>query len=322
MKIGNLTFSVLSMACAGVMAYGSPSFAKDYPDKQIEIVVPYAAGGGTDLLARAFADTAKKYASQPFGVINKTGGAGAIGFSEIARSRPNGYKIGTGTVELAMLPHMGLANFTTKDFTPIARLNAEPSAITVKIDAPWNTYQEFMDYVKENPTKVRVGNSGTGAIWHIAAAALEEKTGAKLSHIPYDGGNPAVTALLGGHIEAVTVSSQEVSSQVDGGQLKMLAVMADERLAKYPDVPTLKELGVDLTVATWRGIVAPKNIPEDVTKKLREISKQTVEDPAFQETLNKMNLTSAYLDADEFAAAIEKDDAFFAETMKRLGIGQ
>ena len=297
MKSRQLISRLLTTLCASVMLLGANAQAADYPKKQIELIVPFSAGGGTDLVSRAFADTAKKYLSEPIGVVNKTGGGGAIGLTDIARARPDGYKIGTGTSEINMLPHMGRVAFTVNDFVPIARLNAEPSAITVNVDSPWKTYDEFIAYAKANPGKVRIGNSGTGAIWHLAAEALADKTGAKFSHVPYDGANPAITALLGNHIEAVTVSPAEVVNHVKAGTVRILAVMADERVPAFDQVPTLKEKGVDLTIMTWRGIMVPKKTPQNVVDVLRTAAKKTTDDPAFKEVLTKMNLTSAYLDA-------------------------
>lgn len=299
-----------------------PALAADYPRKPIELIVPYAAGGGTDLVSRAFADAAKTHLPQSIGVVNKTGGAGAVGLSEIMAARPDGYKIGMGTVEIAMLPHMGVVRFSIDDFTPIARLNAEPSAITVNVDSPIKTFDDFLAEAKANPGKIRIGNSGTGAIWHLAASALEDKAGVTFNHIPYDGANPAVTALLGGHIEAVTVSPAEVVSHVRAGKLRILAVMNDERVAAFPDVPTLKEKGIDLTVATWRGIVVPKKTPDDVVAALRTAVKATAEEASFKEALAKMNLTHAYADAPEFRKVMEKDNAFFKTTMTKLGIAK
>lgn len=308
--------------CASTMLLGAAVHAADYPTKQIELVVPFSAGGGTDLVSRAFADTAKKYLSEPMGVVNKTGGGGAVGLTDIATARPNGYKIGMGASEIDMLPHMGLVAFKADDFTPIARLNAEPSAISVNADSPWKTYEEFMAYAKANPGKIRIGNSGTGAIWHLAAEALAEKTGVKFSHVPYDGANPAITALLGGHIEAVTVSPAEVVNHVKAGKIRLLAVMADQRSPAFDQVPTLKEKGVDLTIMTWRGIMVPKKTPQNIVNVLREASKQTAGDPAFKEALTKMNLTLAYLDAPEFKAFVAKDNQFFKELMTKLGIAK
>ncbi|PAS92746.1 MAG: ABC transporter substrate-binding protein [Candidatus Dactylopiibacterium carminicum] len=316
------TFSKLMLGLSAVLLAGGVAQAADYPTKQIELIVPYAAGGGTDLVARAYADAAKKYLPQAIGVVNKTGGAGAVRLTEIMASRPDGYKIGMGTVEIAMLPHMGVARFTVDDYIPIARLNAELTAITVNAEAPWKTIDEFLAYAKANPGKVRIGNSGTGAIWHIAAEAIEEKTGLTFNHIPYDGANPAVTALLGKHIEAVSVSPAEVIAHVAAGKLRILAVGADERAKAFPDVPTLKEKGVDVSIYTWRGIVVPKKTPQAVVNVLREASKKTAEDPAFRETLSKMNLTWAYADSAVFKAAMDKDNLFFKDMMTKIGLAR
>lgn len=322
MKSKQLINRLLMSLCASTMIFGATVHAADYPTKQIELVVPFSAGGGTDLVSRAFADTAKKYLSQPMGVVNKTGGGGAVGLTDIAMARPDGYKIGMGTSEINMLPHMGLVAFKADDFIPIARLNAEPSAISVNAESPWKTYEEFMAYAKANPGKVRIGNSGTGAIWHLAAEALGDKTGVKFNHVPYEGANPAVTALLGSHIEAVTVSPAEVINHVKAGKIRLLAVMGDQRSPAFDQVPTLKEKGVDLTIMTWRGIMVSKKTPDDVVKVLREAAKKTAEDPAFKEVLTKMNLTSAYLDASEFKTFVAKDNAFFKALMTKLGIAK
>lgn len=316
------TTKLLVSAAAVTAVSVSVAAAQTYPTKGVELVVPYAAGGGTDLVARVFADQAKKHLPKAIGVVNKTGGAGSIGLTDIATARPDGYKIGMGTVELAMLPHMGLATFSADDFTPICRLNAEPSAITVNVDAPWKTADEFLAYAKANPGKVRIGNSGTGAIWHIAAAALETRLGTTFNHIPYDGANPAVTALLGGHIEAVTVSPPEVVAHVKAGKLRILAVMGDERANGFDDVPTLKEKGVDLQVATWRGIVVPKKTPANVVAALSDACAKTTAEADFKDALTKMNLTWAYRDSAGFGAAITKDNAFFKDMMTTLGIAK
>ncbi len=174
------------------------------PTKQIELVVPYAAGGGTDLVARAFADAAKTIYPSASG-LSINGGGGAIGLSEIAAARPGGYKIGLGTVELTTLPSLGMVRFKTSDFKPIARLNADPAAITVRADAPWNSYEEFMTYAKANPGKYALV---TQARSYLASggSCTGRQNGHKVSHVPYDGAAPAITGLLGGHIEAVSVS--------------------------------------------------------------------------------------------------------------------
>lgn len=305
---------------AGTLLSALPAQAAKYPSKQIDLVVPYSAGGGTDLVARAFADAAKSHLPVSIGVINKPGGSGAIGFTEIATARPNGYKIGLGTVELTTLPSLGMVSFKTDSFKPIARLNADPAAITVSADAPWNTIEEFLQWAKENPGKARIGNSGTGAIWHLAAAALEDKAGVKFTHVPYDGAAPAVTGLLGKHIEAVAVSPGEVINHVKGGKLKTLAIMADERMKSMPDVPTLKEKGIDLSIGTWRGLIVPQKTPQDIVDTLSVAAKATAEEPAFQDALNKLNLNYAWLEGPAFQQQINEQQAYFAELLTKLGL--
>ncbi|RYF66506.1 MAG: tripartite tricarboxylate transporter substrate binding protein, partial [Comamonadaceae bacterium] len=142
----------------------------EFPNKTIELLVPYQPGGGTDGLARAFADASRKHINQSIVVVNRPGAGGAIGWQEVINSRPDGYKLAVLTVELLTLPHLGLAKFNYDDFQPIAQLNADPAAITVKADAPWNTIEEFLAAAKKAPDTVRVGNSGNGSIWHLAAA--------------------------------------------------------------------------------------------------------------------------------------------------------
>lgn len=312
------SFALAAFASAALLA--SPVQAADYPTKQMELVVPYAAGGGTDLLARTLADALKTHLPQPVGVVNKPGGSGAIGFSEIAAARADGYRIGMGTVEMVTLPPLGMVSFKVADFKPVARLNAEPAAITIKADAPWNTIEEFLAYAKENPEKVKVGNSGTGAIWHLAAAALEDKTGVKFTHVPYEGANPAVTALLGGHIEAVAVSPGEVINHVKSGAFKTLVVMSDKRAKGFDDVPTLKEKGIDLSIGTWRGIVVTKKVPDATIAILEKAIKAASEGQAFQETLDRMNMTYAFLDSAAFQKDMNEQAVYFDELIGKLGL--
>lgn len=312
-------------ALAALLALGAsphPAWAQGYPERPVEMIVPYSAGGGTDAVARAFAESMRKQLPQSLLVVNKAGAGGAIGLTEVMSARPDGYRIGMGTVEITMLPHMGVAKFAIDDFIPIAMLNAEPSAVSVKMDAPWRTIEEFLAHAKANPGVVRIGNSGMGAIWHLAAESMGQKTGTKFLHVPYAGAAPAVTDLLGGHIEAITVSPAEVAQHVAGGKVRILAVMADQRYKRFDTVPTLKEKGYDVSISTWRGIVAPKRTPEAIVQTLRTASRKASEDPAFRETLNKLDLTYAYADGPAFQQVMEKDNAFFKGLMTQLGIAK
>ena len=294
------------------------AFAKDYPTKPIELVVPSSAGGGTDALARSFSELVKKHLPQPVIVNNRPGASGVVGMGDVLNSRPDGYKVSMVIAELVILPHLGLSKITYADFAPVARLNADPAAITVKADAPWNTLEEFLAAARAKPGDVRVGNSGNGSIWHLAAAGLEDKTGVQFNHVPYQGAAPGVVALLGGHIDAVAMSPAEVAVHVQGGKLKMLAVMADQRIPAFDKVPTLKERNIDLSIGTWRGLAVPKATPADVIDVLRGATRKAADDPAMREALDKLNLGFAYLDADAFGQAMQRDNAYFQQLVPKL----
>lgn len=291
-----------------------------FPSKPIELLVPYQPGGGTDGLARAFADASRKHIDQSIVIVNRPGAGGAIGWQEVINARPDGYKLAVLTVELLTLPHLGLAKFKYDDFQPIAQLNADPAAVTVKSDAPWNTIEEFLADAKKKPDQMRIGNSGNGSIWHLAAAALEDKTGTKFNHIPFQGAAPAVLALLGGHIEAVTVSPAEVTTHVQAGKLKTLMVMADKRVKGFEKVPTAKEKGIDLAIGTWRGLGAPKNTPPEVMARLREITAKTAAEPLMHEVMDKQNLGYVYTDGAIFKDTLAKDDVYFKGLITKLNL--
>ena len=292
-----------------------------YPEKPITLVVPYSAGGGTDATSRALAIAAEDNLGVSIGVVNKTGGGGAVGMSEGINSKPDGYTVTMFTVELTTLPHLGLAPFTYEDVKPVAQINFDPAAITVPIDAPYNTVQEFIDYAKANPGKVRVGNSGTGAIWHLAAAGFEKATGVEFNHVPFDGAAPAVTALLGGHIEAVTVSPAEVLAQVEAGKLKTLAVMSEERSASLPDVPTLKELGITVpNLGPWRGIGVPKDTPDEVVKVLEKAFMEAAQEEEFVEFMKNNGLGLVINDSQAFGKVMEESSKSFGELIPSLGL--
>jgi len=292
-------------------AAAQPVLSADYPDRPIELVVPWAAGGATDSMTRSFAEAAKKHLPQPFIVNNKPGATGSIGFSDVARASPDGYKVAVLTAELLIIPHMGIGKVTQDDFIPIARFNALASAITVRADAPWNSIEEFLDYARRNPGSVKVGNSGVGSIWHLAAAALQNKAKVEFSHIPFQGGNPAVLALLGGHVDAVAVSTAEVLTYVASGKLKTLAVMSEQRVKGFDSVPTLKERNIDLAIGSWAGLGVPKNTPPKVVETLKTATAKAMREPALIEAMNKLNLNAAFANDTAFKAQMLRDSEIF-----------
>ena len=281
MRIKSFLIGVTAVV-AGVF---SASALAAYPDKPVTVICPWTAGGGTDVLLRALSKEAEKYLGQTINVVNQTGGAGAIGHNAIRAARPDGYTIGMITFELNSLPPQGLVPFTWKDFDPLMRINTDPAALTVRKDAPYNTVRGFVDYAKAHPDEITIGNSAPGSVWNIAAGLVAEKAGIKVKHVPFDGAQPAVTALVGGHIKAVAVSVAEVRGQVQAGNLKILGVMSSERDKIFPNVPTFKEQGVDVEFFNWRGLFAAPEIPEEDLAALETAVEAMAKSQAWQDVI-------------------------------------
>jgi len=317
-----VTLLLLSLTFGAVFAQGAGEASADtYPSGPVSVIVPYAAGGGTDLIARALVDAAKGNFPKNITVENRTGGGGAVGMSYGANAKPDGSVITMITVELVTLPHTGTgAGLYYDQFEPIMMLNSAYSAITVKADSPYNTLNEFLDAAKTK--NMRVGNSGVGAIWHLAAAGLAKTAGVNFNHIPFDGAAPAITSLLGGHIDAITVSYAEVDSQVRAGNLKVLAVLAPERISATPDIPTAKELGYDVAIGTWRGFGVPKNTPKAIVDKIYSFFSVAAQTPGFIQYMANTNNIIDVLDGAEYGKKLAVDNAMFKALIDELGLKQ
>ncbi|WP_164671168.1 tripartite tricarboxylate transporter substrate binding protein [Virgibacillus doumboii] len=310
-------------ACSSGDSASSAENESSLAGSTIELIVPHAAGGGTDAVARSIAKIAEKELDASIGVVNKPGGGGAVGMAEGAAAKPDGLTLTFATVELSFLSHLGLADFTYEDFDPVAQLNFDPSAITVPADAPYDTVQEFVDYAKEHPGEIRVGGSGFGAIWHLSAEAFADANEIDIEFVPFDGAAPSITSLLGGHIEAVTVSPGEVMTQVEAGKLKTLAVMSDKRSEALPDVPTLEEAGVEtVNVGAWRGVVAPKGTPEDVVKELEEAFLKAAESDKFKEFMKNNGLGIVTKGSEDFGKQMEDSSKLFKPLIEKLDIAK
>lgn len=318
MKRRTLLASALLVA-AGVFA--GPALAA-FPDKPVTVICPWTAGGGTDVLLRALSKEAEKFLGQTINVVNQTGGAGAIGHNAIRAARPDGYTVGMITFELNSLPPQGLVPFTWKDFDPLMRINSDPAALTVRSDAPYSTVRGFMDYAKAHPGEITIGNSAPGSVWHIAAGLAAEKTGVTVKHVPFDGAQPAVTALVGGHIKAVAVSVAEVRSQAQAKNLKILGIMSAERDKIFPDVPTFKEQGVDVQFYTWRGLALPKGVPAANKAKILDAYKKAFDTKEFKEFAAKASLNLSFQDSAEFAKFLDQNYKDVEAVMKNLGLAK
>jgi tripartite-type tricarboxylate transporter receptor subunit TctC len=295
-----------------------PGQAADFPTKEVQIIIPWAAGGATDLIFRALAATSGKYLGKPVVVVNKPGGGGAVGYTEGMKAAPDGYTLTAAVTPMTILPHQVTTAFTYKNFEPILNVVSDPSMFLIRSDAPWKSLKEFLDYAKQNPEMITVGNSGAGGGVHLVALAFEKAAGVKFNHIPFSGGGPSVTALLGGHVNAVSVSPPEGIPQVQAGKLKIIALFAEKRLAMFPDVPTVKEQGINFAMGMWRGLAAPKGTPPDIIKKLHDAFKQGMDDPVLKKNAADMAVNLDYLGPEAFGKLIAGDHDFYEKLVKGM----
>ncbi|MEM4781047.1 MAG: tripartite tricarboxylate transporter substrate binding protein [Halalkalicoccus sp.] len=294
--------------------------AADFPSDDTEMICPFDEGGGTDLTARQLADQLEDELDTSSYVTNSTGGSGSVGFSEIASATPDGHTIGILTVEISTINHLDIGDTTPEDMTPILQYNFDPAALTVHEDAPYATLEEFVDHASDNPGEISVSNSGTGAIWHLAAAEFEQAADIELDHVGYDGAAPATEAVLGGETEATTSSAAEVSSQVIDGDLEMLAFFGEERHPEFEDVPTLTEEGYDVTTGAWRGIGGPAGIDAEIVTTLEEAFDDIYSSEEFEEFMQNNSFQLEYRDADEFGEFMDEEFDRFGDLIDELGL--
>jgi len=293
-----------------------------YPVKTVEIVCPWGAGGGTDRLARFFADQLQKELGEPFVVVNKTGGGGAVGHSAGAFARPDGYTVTLVTLEISLMHWMGLTTLNVDNFDYVIQLNQDASSVLVKADAPWQTVEELLEEIRKNPGKIKFSGSSAGSIWDLARIGMFNAVGIApdaVIWVPTTGAAPSIVELLGGHVEVITCSLPEASAQVEAGQLRALAVMANQRLPQYPNVPTLKEQGINWYAGTWRGLSVPKNTPKEVIQTLYNASLKIAQSDTFKDFMNKTGFGIELRGPEEFYEFAKEQDTTWQAILKLGG---
>lgn len=322
---------ILAAALAAtVLTFGTVSTASAaddaYPQRSITMLCAWGAGGGSDAVARMIAGIMEKDLGQPIKVVNQTGGGGNIAFSSLMRAKPDGYTIGQVTAELAMNHWQNPAvKITYADFEPLALVNLDAATVTISATAPYKTYEEFVQYIKDNPGKVRAASTSVGGIWHIAMGqwltALGLPTNA-ITWIPTSGAAEAMKEMAAGGVDAAFAQLSECATMYQTGKAIPLAVMADKRDPKYPDVPTLKELGVDVSIGTWRGFAVPKGTPDDIKARLTAAIKKAASDPQFTTFMQERGFGATYVEGADFYKFMEKSDADLGNAIKALGLAR
>lgn len=312
------TFLRATLGTLVLLACITAASANDYPSRPIELLVPFAVGGGTDAVGRAFADAAGRHLAQGMIVVNRPGAAGAIGHAEGARAPADGFKLTMVTPEINLAFLQGIGKARSQDFTYIARLNIDPIVLVVPSDSPFKTLEDVLDRAKAKPGEVALANSGKGATYHLAAIALEEKTGLTFNNIPYVGAGPEMTAILGKQVEGGFATTGEAGTYVKAGKFRLLGVMAPDRLKEFPDVPTFKERGIDLQLGTWRALAVPKGTPPAVIAKLKEVTQKVVQDPRYQQFFVQQYLGMVNEDGEKFGPELEREFKFYSDIVSKL----
>jgi tripartite-type tricarboxylate transporter receptor subunit TctC len=299
------------------------SQAQNYPSQPVRLVVPFAPGGGSDILGRLTAELLAPYLGGNIIVENKPGAAATIGADFVAKSKPDGYTLlfaASDSLSIGPALKPNLPYKSPDDFAFIGRISGFAYVITVNPKMPINNLQELVAYAKANPGKLRYGTSGVGGGPHLASALFAKATGIEMVHVPFNGTAPAITAAMGGHIDIV-FGAPSLKNFTDAGSLRAVGVTSEKRLPDFPNVPTTAESGLPPVVTTiWWGLVAPAGTPEPVLAKLRQATDAMIKDPATKERMNKVQYDPYPAQADEFKAFVIKDIAQWTDVAKSANI--
>jgi tripartite-type tricarboxylate transporter receptor subunit TctC len=324
MKRRHAVIAAIVLACSS-LAFGSAANA-EWPERAVTVIVPWAAGGGTDATARAVAMGLEKRFGQPFNVVNRTGGGGLVGHITIANAPADGYTLGVITIETAMYEAQGIPGAAPKNFTLMGRFNADAVGINVKADSPYKTAQDLIDAVKADPGAVKASGANRGGLSHLAWAGLLNKLGLAPDASPWvasDGAAPALQQLAAGAIQVVSTSPAEARSLVEAGEVRTLAVVSDERNPGFPDLPTMPEaLKVEWSPLPFRGVAGPAGLPEEVATKVSAALEEITEDPEFVAFMSSRGFSIAYQDAPTFTETVSDSAASLTEAMKVVGLAK
>ena len=295
-----------------------------WPTRSITMIVPFPPGGLADLVARPVAEAMSRELGQPVIIENKAGAGGGIGMGIAAKAKPDGYTVLLALSSLTVIPEADLVlgrapMYVLPDLRPIARFTADPTVLAVRADSPWKTAQQFVDDARKRPGAINYGSSGNYGTMHVPMEILAQNAGVKMTHVPFTGAGPAVVALLGGQIDAVSSGPATVLQHVKAGKLRVLAHWGTGPLSALPEVGSLKDASYDATYAQWSGLFIPKDTPEPIAQRLRAAAKAAAQDSKVKEIILNAGSPVQYLDAPEFEKYVQADAQRMAAVVKRMG---
>jgi tripartite-type tricarboxylate transporter receptor subunit TctC len=311
----------LALAAVLVLA-ASTAAAETYPDRPVTMIVPYAAGGSSDILARLIGERMGKTLGQQIVVDDRAGAGSRIGIEIVAHAAPDGY-----TLLLADMPHTivpaiqkGVRYDPVRDFTPIGLIGTASMVFFVNPAVPAATIQDFVALAKADPGKITVASGGIGSTTHLTAELFQAKTGTRLTHVPYRGAGPAMSDLMAGHVQTGFTTLATASAALESGAVRALASASDKRLASRPAIPTLREAGIDLVVEHWWGVLAPAGLPPAIAARLTSELQAVLDTPDFAARLQPLGVAPAHATPEQFRALIAADTARWADIVKAVGI--
>lgn len=305
------------IAASGLL-FVSIASGQGYPDRPVNLVVPYAPGV-TDLEARKLAEGLSKELGQPVVVQNKAGAGGAIGAQFVATAKPDGYTLlYAAPAVVTISPLTSSTPYKFEDMMPIARTTTSPHVLAASVNAPYKNGKDMIAYAKKNPGKVVFGSSGAGTAVHLAGEAFADSAGIEILHVPYKGLAPAITDVLGGSADFVIGLPVAIKPQVDGGKLNAIAQFGAERNPNMPDVPTLKELGINLSLSVDLGIFAPVGTPEEIIAKINAAVQKVLASPDYREFAIPRMITPAFLPAADYAVIVKNERDLYKKIVPTL----
>jgi tripartite-type tricarboxylate transporter receptor subunit TctC len=312
-------------AVLAALAVTLPAAAQDaYPSKPISMVVPFPPGGVADIVGRPLADAMGRTLGVPVIIENKAGAGGGIGMGYVAKAKSDGYTVLLALSSISILPEADKVTgrapmYQFRDFVPIARFTADPTVLAVRADSPWKTLAEFVADARQRPGAISYGSSGNYGTMHVPMEMFGASAGIKMLHVPFTGAGPAVVALLGGNIDAVSSGPSTVIQHVRAGKLRVLATWGDKRLASMPDVPTLTESGYPVVFTQWTALFVPAGTPEPAVAKLRDAARLSVADSKFVAAMTTVDTPIQYLDAPELQKFWDADNQKLGDAVRRIG---
>lgn len=317
-------FRTLALSLAALAIGAAPAFA--FPDRPVQLIVPWAAGGGMDAVMRIFAAGLEAELKQPVNVVNRTGGGGVTGHTAIATAAADGYTIGGVSPEISFFKTLGLGDLTADSVDMFSRVSLIPAGVTVKADSPHKTIADFLKAVKESPKGTFTSSgTGTGGSWHIASGGLMKAAGLpadQIRWVPSNGGAPALQDLAAGGISAFTGSPIEAKAMLDAGRVRTILLMTEERHPNFPDVPSAKEAGLDWTYQNWFAIAAPKGVPDDRRKILYEAAARTMKREDVRKGMADRGITPVWDTPAELQAYVKTFGERGNGVLKDLGLAK